>query len=245
MTRSANLARSTRVLMGKLLLALAIVVVPVVTGANCWARASAGHDDKQTDYVVVDGGRAPDNRFSIAAHREWQGGGKFQLYLMAEPAHEKIASLGSIDAHAVLESAASAFAARWAPDSRHVALMLRTDRHDTTMQLFEIRDRRPHRLDGPTLFRAAAGSIPESSHDYVPTASVTELKWLGPATFQLKDYRVYMTSTPNLARALGAFAKPSPSGRLVEFSAQAVGEFAPGDRYKIKDLQPGKFAGTK
>jgi hypothetical protein len=54
-----------------------------------------------------------------------------------------------------------------------------------------------------------------------------------------------MSSTPNLARALGAYTKPSPSGRLVEFSAQAVGEFAPGDRYKVKDLKPGTFAGAK
>jgi len=36
-----------------------------------------------------------------------------------------------------------------------------------------------------------------------------------------------------------------PRGRLVEFSAQAVGEFAPGDRCKVKDLKPGKFAGAK
>jgi hypothetical protein len=34
-------------------------------------------------------------------------------------------------------------------------------------------------------------------------------------------------------------------GRLIEFSAQAVGEFAPGDRYKVKGLKPGKFAGAK
>jgi len=231
--------------MGKLFLSLAIAVVPVVTSASCWARASAGDDDKQNDYVIVDSGRAPDNRFSIAAKRERQGGGRFQLYLMAEPAHEKIASLGSIDSHAVLDGAASAFSARWSPDSRHVALMLRTARHDMTMQLFEIRDRRLHRLDGPTLFRAVAQDIPESSSDYFPMASITELTWLGPATFRLRDYRVYMSSTPNLARALGAYAKPSPSGRLVEFSAQAVGEFAPGDRYKVKDLKPGKFAGAK
>jgi hypothetical protein len=231
--------------MGKLFLALAIAVVPVVTGANCWARASAGNDDKQTDYVIVDGGRAPDNRFSIAAKREQEGGGSFHLYLMAEPAHEKIASLGSIDAHAVLDGAASAFSARWSPDSRHVALMLRTARQEVTMQLFEIRDRRPHRLDGPTLFRAVAENMAESSNEYSPIVSITELTWLGPARFQLKDYRVYMTSTPSLARALGAYGKPSPSGRLVEFSAQAVGEFAPGDRYRVKDLRPGTFAGAK
>jgi hypothetical protein len=231
--------------MGRLFLALAIAAVPVVTGASCWARTNAGNDDKQTDDVIVEGGRAPDNRFAITAHREWQGGGRFQLYLMAEPAHEKIAPLGSIDAHAVRDSVASAFSARWAPDSRHVALKLRTTRHEVTMQLFEIRDRRPHRLDGPTLFRAVARHIPESASDYVPMASITELTWLGPARFQLKDYRVYMTSTPSLARALGAYGRPSPSGRLVEFSAQAVGEFAPGDRYEVKDLKPGKFAGAE
>jgi len=36
-----------------------------------------------------------------------------------------------------------------------------------------------------------------------------------------------------------------PRGRLVEISAQAVGELAPGDRYKVKDLKPGTFAGAK
>ena len=112
--------------MGKQLL-LAIAVVPIATGASNWAHASAGNDNRQNDYVIVDSGRAPDNRFSIASYRKPEGGGNFQLYLMAEPAHEKLASLGSIDPHAVLDGAANAFSARWSPDSRHVALMLQDD----------------------------------------------------------------------------------------------------------------------
>jgi hypothetical protein len=183
MTRWTNFGAQNPGPMGKLFLALAIAVVPVVTGASCWARAGAGNDDKPNDYVIIDSGRAPNNRFSIAAKREWQeAGGNFQLYLMAEPAHEKIASLGSIDTHAVLDGAASAFSARWSPDSRHVALMLRSARHDVTMQLFEIRDRRPHRLDGSTLFRAVAENMAESSNEYFPMVSIIELRWLGPAT---------------------------------------------------------------
>jgi hypothetical protein len=53
----------------------------------------------------------------------------FHLYLMAEPAHKIIAKLEAIGTDAILDSAPDAFHAEWSADSRHVAVLFRSDRH--------------------------------------------------------------------------------------------------------------------
>src|SRR5580704_4347788 len=111
------------------------------------ARATSVYDYKPKEYVIVDGGLAPNKRLAIAAN----GYGAFHVYLMAEPAHKPIAALPSIDNDAILDTGASAYHAVWSPDSRHVAVHFRSDRHVLTMLLYEIRGGRPHLTDTPSL----------------------------------------------------------------------------------------------
>ncbi len=47
------------------------------------AQATSTYDYKPHEYALVDGGLAPNKRFSIAAN----GYGSFHVYLMTEPAH--------------------------------------------------------------------------------------------------------------------------------------------------------------
>ena len=68
---------------------LAMLAALVLTCAGVPARATSVYDYKAKEYVTVDGGLAPNQRFSIAAN----GYGSFHLYLMAEPAHKAIAAL--------------------------------------------------------------------------------------------------------------------------------------------------------
>ena len=54
--------------------------------------------------------------------------------------------MASIDNDAILDTGPSAYHAVWSPDSRHVAMHFRSDRHVLTMLLYEIRGGRPQRL---------------------------------------------------------------------------------------------------
>ena len=148
---------------------LATSVALILTCFGLPAGATSVYDYKPKEYVVVDGGLAPNKRFAIAAN----GYGSFHVYLMAEPAHKPIAALASIDNDAILDTGPSAYHAVWSPDSRHVAMHFRSDRHVLTMLLYEIRDGRPHLTDTPSLFGAATKlPIPPTTSKSVPTSPI-------------------------------------------------------------------------
>ena len=227
-----------------------------MTAACGPACATAEYNYKANEYVIVDQGLAPNNKLSIAAHGKGEGGSEdFHLYVMAEPEHRPLAPLPSIDSKSILDSGPTAFYARWAPDSGHVAIMFRADRHILIMVLYALRDGLPHQLKGPTLFGAVTKSMPELSEDYAIRSSMSELTWLGPKTFKLKERRLYDSNTVDLARALGAFgrraAKPHNTTvgddnarydwHFVEFSAEAIGVLTPDGRFQVKDLKPARF----
>jgi hypothetical protein len=237
------------------LTALAGIAVMVLAGAITPARATSNYDYKHNEYVIIRDGMAPDKKFSIAAHGEGDGGNdNFHLYLMAEPAHSVIVPLDSINSDAILDTGPDAFHARWSPDSGHVAILFRSDRHILTMLLYEIRGGRPEMLAGPSLFSAVTRNMAESTEDYDLRTSVPDLTWLSATTFSLQERRLYNTSEPKLERALGAFAKHGEDSRtttgdnnkpvkwyFVDFSAQGIGELVPGRKYRVKDLKPGQF----
>jgi hypothetical protein len=237
-----------------------LAVVVALLGTSAPAHATAVYDYKIKEYVIIDHGHAPNGKLSVAAHGEGQfGSDNFHLYLMVEPAHTPIAALPSIDSRVILDSGPSAFYARWAPDSGHVAIIFRTDRHVAVMLLYGIGGGRPHQMDGPTLFGAVTKGAAESTDDYELRTSVPDIAWLSPTTFQLTERRLFNSSTPELARQLGAFgrqeAKPHETTTgdnsvkydwyFVDFSAQAVGEIVSGARYRVKELKPGSFEPAK
>ena len=182
---------------------LAISVALILTCFGLPAGATSVYDYKPKEYVIVDGGLAPNKRFAIAAN----GYGSFHVYLMAEPAHKPIAALASIDNDAILDTGPSAYHAVWSPDSRHVAMHFRSDRHVLTMLLYEIRDGRPHLTDTPSLFGAAT-KLPDSSDDFDIRSDVTYLTWLSPTTFALKEQRTLEIKAPGLPEKLGPYGKP-------------------------------------
>jgi hypothetical protein len=213
------------------------------------ADATSTYDYKPHEYALVDGGLAPNKRLSIAAN----GYRSFHVYLMAEPAHKTIAALASIDNNAILDTGPSAYHAVWSPDSRHVAVHFRSDRHVLTMLLYEIRNGRPQILDTPSLFRAAT-KLPDSSDDFDVRSDVTTLTWLSPTTFALKEQRTLEIKAPGLPEKLGSYGKPEadsaaagsgatnqPARHFINFSAEATCQLVPGQGYRILDMKPGTF----
>jgi len=237
----------------------ALAVAALLSGAAAPALATAVYEYKPGEYVIVDQGQAPSNKLSIAAHGEGDmGEDNFHLYLMAEPAHRVIAPLDSIDSNAIFDSGPTAFHARWSPDSGHVAIIFRTDRHDLTMQLYEIGLDRARSRGGPTLLQAVNKKLNAAKDEnYRLVANETELSWLSATQFMLTKHTLFQAKSPELARALGAFAKQTADGHpqlddngkpiwpyFVEFSGQATGEFAPDGDYRLKELKPGTFKGA-
>jgi hypothetical protein len=226
---------------------LAISAALILTCIGLPVRATSVYDYKPKEYVIVDGGLAPNKRLSIAAN----GYGSFHVYLMAEPAHKPVAALASIDNDAILDTGASAYHAVWSPDSRHVAVHFRSDRHVLTMLLYEIRGGRPHLTDTPSLFGAAT-KLPDSSDDFDVRSDVTYLTWLSPTTFALKEQRTLEINAPGLPEKLGPYGKPDdetaggggnnePARHFIKFSAEATCQVVPERGYRILDIKPGAF----
>jgi hypothetical protein len=226
--------------------------------ATFTARATDSYTYKPNEYALIARGQAPDGKYSITTHGEGDGGyDHFHVYLMAEPGRHRIGPLEEI--RDILDTAPLAYTALWSPDSRHVGVSYRSDRHVATLALYAIRNHRAYPLTGP--LPSAAVTRGKAT---VPTAAVgvgddhfkardLEMKWLSPQRFSLREYEEFQESTPDLANAFGKFGRserlePSEAGDppfyWIEFSAQAVCEIAPGDTYRIVSVRPAGFSGS-
>jgi hypothetical protein len=226
-------------------LRLLAAVFAAATLAWSPARATSEYEYAKGEDVVIDSGLAPNGRLSLASHGEGASGNdQFHIYLMAEPAHRRIAVLDDITSKDILDSGPTAFHASWAPDSRHAAVAFRTDRHVMITQLYRIERRRAIGIGGPSLFKDVTNRDMHGRDDD-ERSSVTKLSWLGPRRFMLTENRLFITSSPNLLRSLGRYGKRTDDAGdkrfFVKFSAEAVCEIVGGNRYRIVDLKPGDF----
>jgi hypothetical protein len=222
------------------------LLAALFTAALAWSPADATteYDYAAGEDVVIDGGMAPNGRLSLASHGEGGGGrDQFHLYLMAEPAHRRLAALDDITSKVILDSGPTAFHAAWAPDARHAAVAFRTDRHVMITMLYRIERRRAVEIGGPSLFKDVTSREVHSSDD--ARSSVTRLSWLGPRWFILRENRLFITSSPNLLHSLGRFGRQAGEAGdkryFVKFSAVAICKLVSGNRYRIVDLKPGDF----
>ncbi len=215
------------------------------------AHATANYSYKKHEYRIIAGGIAPNRRLSIAAHGSGEFGyDGFHLYLMAEPAHRKLARLQRTGQDSILDTAADAFHAQWAADSGRVAVLFRAERHVIAVRLYVISHRRRYLSPGPDLLDEVLkkGSGPPA--DYSLRASHSDFAWLSAKRFVLKEDRILAASS-ELARRLGAFAKLIPGNgppeqkppelQLIHFSADAICELGRRHGYRILELKPGGF----
>jgi hypothetical protein len=220
-------------------------VLAAATLAWSPAHATTEYEYAKGEDVVIDSGLAPNGRLALASHGEGSSGNdKFHIYLMAEPAHRRIAILDDITTKDILDSGPTAFHASWAPDSGHAAVAFRTDRHVMITMLYRIERRRAVGISGPSLFKDVTNRDLHASNDDERTR-ITRLSWHGPRRFLLTEYRLFITSSPNLLRSLGRYGRQTGDAGdqrfFVKFSAQAVCEIVNGNRYRIVDLKPGDF----
>jgi hypothetical protein len=207
--------------------------------APAWATDT--HDYVRGEYAIIRDGLSPDRQKSLATHGDGEGGSEnFHVWLMAEPAHRKIATLDGIGSNNNLDTGPDAYHAFWSADSRHVAVWFRSDRHAA---VYNIEGRHAYPITGPSLFRDASGRDVGRSDDV--RESYSEIAWLGPKRFVLKEHRLFLTKDAGFAQRLGAYGnvtdKTDDGRTFVAFSAEADCLLTPGNRYRIVDLRVGKF----
>jgi hypothetical protein len=207
------------------------------------ACATSIHEYAKGEYAIIRHGLAPDKRLSLASHGEGElGDENFHVWLMAEPVHRKIAVLDDISSHNNLDSGPDAYHGFWSRDSRHVAVAFRSSRHEVTLNLYRVENRRTHPIGGPSLFKEVTSRDVAQKDDLRVSNSIVD--WHGRNRFLLREYRSFVASDDKLAKLLGAYgrvAEKLDDGNLViEFYADAECELLPGDRYRVIDLRPRK-----
>jgi hypothetical protein len=223
---------------------LCVILIAMFVLAAAPVGATDSHDYARNEYAIIRDGLAPDRKMSLASHAEGEGGvANFRVWLMAEPAHRKIAPLDGIGSDNNLDTGPNAYRAAWSKDSRRVAVTFRSNRHVVELNLYAIEKRRAHLISGPSLFREVAGRDVDPQEDM--RRSVPEIAWQGPDRFRLRERRLFLTSDDGFARLLGSYGKATDKfddGRMaVELSAEADGVLIAGNRYRIVDLKVGKF----
>ena len=105
------------------------------------------YDYKPGEFLVIDGGTSPDKKFSIVSGENKAG--EFGVYL--RDAHTK-KLIGQLEEVATgLDSAPDAYHAHWAPDSKHVGITSRADRHWADNAIYRIENRRAYPVETPEL----------------------------------------------------------------------------------------------
>jgi hypothetical protein len=207
------------------------------------AQATSNHEYAKGEYAIVSDGLAPSKQVSLAARGEGElGDGDFHVWLMAEPAHRRIAALGGISSDNILDTAADAFHAFWSEDSRYVGVAHRSSRHEVALDLYRIDGRRAHRVAAPSLFKEVTSRDVIEDDDLRGSNSIVE--WNGGNRFRLREFRSFVVSSDHLGKLLGAYgsvAEKLDGGRLyVEFFANAECELLAGDHVRVIDLKPGE-----
>jgi hypothetical protein len=112
-----------------------------------YAGATATYDYKPGELLVIDGGTSPDKKFSIVSGENKTG--DFGVYLRDAQTKRLIGKLEEVATG--LDSAPDAYHAHWAPDSRHVGITSRADRHWADNVIYRIENRRAYLVETPEL----------------------------------------------------------------------------------------------
>jgi hypothetical protein len=233
------------------------------------AGATATYDYKPGEFLVIDGGTSPDKKFSIVTGENKSG--EFGAYLQDARTKKLIGQLEEVATD--LDSAPDAYHARWAPDSKHVGVSSRADRHLMRNVIYRIENRRAYAVETPQLMCHA---VPEfcglqkelgspltfNSDDYYGTARKVRqnesysqiMKWISPARFMLSEESQWQVKDRDPSAMLGQYGKAEKledqsddSNALyhVWFNAEGECELLPNDKSRILKTQPVKEQKTK
>lgn len=187
--------------------------------------ATSTYDYKPGEFLVIDGGTSPDKKFSIVTGKKKAG--EFGVYL--RDAHTK-KLIGQLEEVATgLDSAPDAYHAHWAPDSKHVGITSRADRHWADNVIYRIEDRRAYPVKTPELLCHAVpqfcqltkelGGALTSDEIYADYGTVKPwkarqnsnysaiVKWISPTRFIVKEEIQFQIRDRDPTAALDQYAE--------------------------------------
>ena len=156
-----------------------------------YAGATNTYDYKPGEFLVIDGGTSPDKKFFIVSRENKAG--ELGVYFRAAHTKKLIGQLEEVATD--LDSAPDAYHAHWAPDSKHVGITPRADRHWADNAIYRIENRRAYPVKTPELL-----------YDAVPEFCQLT-KELGGALISDEIYADYGTPKPWKARQNSSYSK--------------------------------------
>jgi hypothetical protein len=225
------------------------------------ANGTSSYDYKPGELLVIKGGKSPDKKFSIVAGEN--KGGKFGIYLMDSQAKKVLGPLEEVATG--LDTAADAYFAHWSPDSKHVGISSRSDRHWTDNVIYRIENRRAYLAETPELMCHAVpdfcqlekelGGVLNLDQDdgtqpwkVRQTSSYSEIvKWVSPTRFIISEESQLQVKARDPSSTLGQYAEvekldqesDEPGDRYhVWFSAEGECELLPGDKSRVVSTRP-------
>jgi hypothetical protein len=233
------------------------------------AGATATYDYKPGELLVIDGGTSPDKRFSIVTGENEAG--EFGVYLRDAQTKKLIGQLEEVATG--LDSAPDAYHAHWAPDSKHVGVSSRADRHLTHNVIYRIENRRAYVVETPQLVchavpefcglqKELGGALTLDSDHYYDTpwkvrqnqnySAIT--KWISPTRFIVKEQSQWQVKERDPSATLGQYGEAEKleheSDESIDryhiwFDAEGECELLPNDKIRVVSTQPVKEQKTK
>jgi hypothetical protein len=211
--------------------------------------ATDWYDYKPGELLVVKAGNSPDKQFSIVSGKNKSGA--FGVYLMDAQTNKLIGKLEEVATG--LDTGPEAYRAHWSPDSKHVGISSRSDRHQMENVIYRIENRRAYLLDTPDLICHAAPDFcrlekelnagisvdDETARKVRQTGFYSEImKWISPTRFIVREqshWRVKERDPSTTLAQYGDVEKPGPGldSYLVSFDAEGECELLPGDKSRV------------
>lgn len=223
-------------------------------------RATATYDYKPGEFLVVEGGKSPDKKFAIVSGVDKKE--NFRVCLMDAPTKKLIGPLEEVATD--LDSAPDAYRAHWSPDSKHVAISSRSDRHMLENVIYRIENRRAYLVETPELRCRAVpdfcqiikdlGGLPDANKEEPEEWKVRQnenaseiMKWLSPTQFTVHEEGQFQVRTHDPSAALGKYGEVEKENADTDapgdfyhvwFEAEGECELLPNDKSQVLSTHP-------
>jgi hypothetical protein len=224
------------------------------------ASATAEYDYKPGEFLVIKDGKSPDKKFSIVSGENQKG--EFGVYLMDAQTKKMIGRLEEVATD--LDTAPDAYYAHWSPDSKHVGISTRSDRHMLENVIYRIENRRAYLVTPPELrcvaipdfcklLKELGGDSNKEGDDSDSKVRQNQnaseiMKWISPTRFVVREESQFQVRTRDPTAALGKYGDVEKEGDVdppaeayhVWFEAEGECELLPADKSQVVSVHPVK-----
>ncbi len=231
---------------------LAVVVLVLGVIEVC---ATSTYYYKPGETLVVENGKSPDRKFSIVSSAD-NSGDFVGIWLMDAQTKKLIGKLEEVSTG--LDSGPDAYRAHWSPDSKHVGISSRSDRHWMDNVIYRIENRRAYLVETPELICHAVPDFCRLEKELAAAQKIRQdgfyseiTKWISPTRFVVRETSHWRVTErdrdPSAALAeYGDVEKPGPGldFYLVSFEAEGEYELLPTDKSRVISTHPVKKSDT-